>query len=153
VAGTGTPGFADGAAAGAQFKGPEAVAVDAGGALYVADRGNFRVRKIGGGTVTTLAGTDAPGAVDGPGATAQFAAPAGVAVDAAGNVYVADAGSQRIRIITPDGGVATLAGSAPGFADGPGASAAFNGPLRLVADAAGNLYVPDFFNETVRKVK
>ncbi|MDB5099427.1 MAG: repeat containing protein [Cyanobacteria bacterium RYN_339] len=149
----GPAGFADGTGAAALFRGPEAVAVDSAGNLYVADRGNFRIRKIVGSAVTTLAGTDAAGSVDGPGATAQFTAPAGVAVDAAGNVYVADAGAQRIRIITADGGVATLAGSSPGFADGAGASAAFNSPLRLAADAAGNLFVPDFFNETIRKIK
>jgi sugar lactone lactonase YvrE len=154
LAGDGTPGFADGPGATARFSGPQGVAVDAAGNLCVADAGNHRIRKISAaGVVSTLAGEGSPAFADGPGATARFSTPVGVAVDAAGNVYVGDRINERIRKISPTGVVSTLAGTGTnGFADGPGATAKFSHPEGVAVDAAGNVYVADEDTNRIRKV-
>jgi len=104
-------------------------------------------------TVTTLAGTGTAGYLDGNTTVAMFNSPHGVAVDNAGNVYVTDTSNYRIRKITPDGNVSTLAGDGTqGFADGPAGSAKFNGLIDLVLDSSGNIYVTDFYNNRIRKV-
>jgi sugar lactone lactonase YvrE len=104
-------------------------------------------------TMSTLAGTGEPGFADGPGNRAQFAYPAGVAVDRKGNVYVADTGNHRIRKIDRRGNVTTVAGSSqPGFADGIANDAQFQFPLGLVNDRDGNLFVADRSNRRVRKI-
>lgn len=154
---SGTWGFVDGPASVAQFERPVALAVDASGNVYVADNYNAAIRKITrAGVVSTLAGSGVPGYADGTGRAAQFNTPSGVAVDDFGNVYVADAGNNRIRKITPAGTVTTLAGAATGFwggyLDGPGNIAQFNGPTGIVADGAGNLYVSENGNSRIRKV-
>jgi len=153
-AGSGSRGSADGPADSARFGWPDGVAVDTAGNVYVGDRDNHRIRKITPqGVVTTLAGAGTPGYADGPGGAAQFKGPLGVAVDAAGNVYVADFENHRIRKVTPQGLVTTLAGSGEaGFADGPAASARFNRPKGVAVDAAGNVYVADFENHRIRKI-
>jgi ABC-type branched-subunit amino acid transport system substrate-binding protein/sugar lactone lactonase YvrE len=145
LAGTGSPGYVDGPIATAQFSGPTGLAVDAAGNVYVADGGNQRIRIIQtDGTVTTLAGTGEPGYRDGPAGEAQFNAPFDVAVSSTGVLYVADAGNDRIRAISPDGMVTTLAGSGGrGFKDGPPEQAEFNGPWKLTLAADGTLYVAD----------
>ncbi len=153
-AGDGTEGFADGDARSAQFNLPWGLAADAAGNVYVADSGNHRIRKIApDGTVSTLAGDGEAGHEDGPGETAQFHLPRGVAVDGAGNVYVADTANDRIRKITPQGVVTTLSGAGVrGFADGARAVARFALPNGIAVDAAGWVYVADAVNARVRKV-
>jgi sugar lactone lactonase YvrE len=132
------------------------VAVDSARNVYVADFGNFTIRKVTpGGVVTTLAGRAASwGSADGTGSVARFYGPQGVAVDSAGNVYVADRFNNTIRKVTPGGVVRTLAGLAGsyGSADGTGSAARFSGPRGVVVDSAGNVYVADYWNYTIRKV-
>jgi len=141
-AGSATQGFADGPAASAQFHSPVGVAVDAAGNVFVADWLNYRIRKINtAGIVTTYAGNGTQSFADGAAASAAFVAPSGLALDAGGNLYVSDEGSNRIRKITPAGVVSTLAGNGiEGFADGSAASAEFEGPVGMVVDTAGNVY-------------
>ena len=154
LAGNGNRGFADGLGAAASFNMPQGAAVDASGNVYVVDTLNHRIRKVTpGGVVTTFAGTGGEGAVDGPALNASFRYPSGVAVDSSGNVYVADAGTNLIRKVTPGGMVSTLAGSGTArFADGTGAAASFNYPTGIAVDLGGNLYVADARNNLIRKV-
>ena len=154
LAGSGSDGFADGAGAVAQFHHPEGVAVDAEGNILVADWGNDRVRKITpDGTVSTLAGSGSYGFADGAGAAAQFNEPRGIAVDGKGNILVADYHNHRVRKITPDGTVSTLAGSGrKGFADGAGAAAQFNGPRGVAVDGDGRIIITDSDNHRVRQI-
>ena len=105
--------------------------------------------------VTTLAGlAGSSGSANGTGSAARFYYPFGVAVDSAGNVYVADTGNNTIRKVTPAGVVTTLAGLAgsSGSADGTGSAARFNYPSGVAVDSAGNVYVADTGNNTIRKV-
>jgi len=154
LAGTGAQGSANGPAAAASFNFPQGVAVDAAGNVYVADYGNNMIRKISAaGSVTTLAGRDSSGSTNGVDTAATFNQPSGVAVDAGGNVYVADFGNNLIRKISQTGGVSTFAGSGtPGAANGTGAAASFNGPTGLAIDASGNVYVADYGNNLIRKI-
>ena len=157
LAGTaGVTGSANGTGAAASFRQPFGLAADGAGNLYVADTGNNTIRQItAAGVVTTLAGTaGATGSADGTGAAAGFYEPFGVAVDSAGNAYVADSSNNTIRKITPAAAVSTLAGAVPvsGNADGTGASATFSSANGLAADTAGNLFVADTGNNTIRKV-
>ena len=146
-------GFADGTGTAAQFNGPFGVAVDVDGNVYVADTYNYRIRKITpAGVVTTLAGNTNYGYADGAGAGALFYLPKGVAVDPAGNVYVADENNQRIRKITPTGTVTTLAGSTGGSTDGDVSVAQFSTPGGIAIDADGNLYIGDTGNHRIRKI-
>lgn len=148
-------GSTDGNGASASFDGPYGIASDSSGNIYVADALST-VRKITpAGDVTTLAGT-APvtGSADGNGLAATFNAPAGITSDAAGNFYVADSVNSVIRKITPSGVVTTLAGTPGviGSTDGTGAAAAFNQPMGIASDGAGNVYVSDYGNCTIRKI-
>jgi len=152
VAGNGTRGFADGNALEAQFSSPYDVAADASGNLYVTD-GN-RIRKIStAGIVSTIAGNDTSAFADGPGAVAKFNSPAGITLDASGNIYVADQSNNRIRKISPDGLVSTIAGNGvDGFRDGAAADAEFGLPFGVAVDASGNVYVSDLENLRIRKI-
>ena len=147
LAGAGAPGGFDGTGPGARFNAPEGVAVDSAGVVYVADTVSDTIRKITpGGVVTTLAGFyGSLGAVDGMGPTARFAYPSGVAVDASGNIYVADRTNHTIRKVTPAGNVTTFAGLAntPGSTDGTGSAARFSSPQGIAVDSAGTVYVAD----------
>ena len=152
-AGTGIAGGANGTDT-ATFNSPLGVAVDASGNLYVADYGNDLIRKASAaGVVSTFAGSGATGADNGAGAIATFDLPEGIAVDASGNVFVADNGNNLIRKITPDGTVSTFAGSGKaGSANGTGTAASFNSPFGLAVDASGNVYVADSGNNLIRKI-
>jgi sugar lactone lactonase YvrE len=146
--------FADGTGEAARFWEPSGIASAGNGVAYVTDRHNCLVRRIDpGGVVTTWAGTLLDcGAVNGVGTAAKFGSPEDLVVDAAGNIFVVD--GQAIRKIAPDRTVTTFAGTpgATGSVDGTGAAARFNNPTGIAIDSAGNLYIADTVNQTVRKI-
>src|ERR1017187_1417676 len=153
----GVSGSADGTDSGARFNQPQGVAVDTNGIVYVADTGNYTIRKITpAGIVTTLAGSAGiSGSTDATGDSARFYEPEGIAVNSAGTlIYIADTWNHTIRQVTPAGVVTTLAGSAGNFgsADGAGNSAQFYQPQGMAVDGSGNIYVADTGNQTIRKV-
>lgn len=156
LAGNSASGSADGTGSAARFNGPVGVAVDSAGNVYVADGGNHTIRRITpAGVVTTLAGLAGHmGSVDGTGGAARFNYPDGLAVDRLDNVYVADFGNGTIRRVTPAGAVTTVAGLAGSFfaIDGPSSAARFNSPRAVAVDESGNLYVADYYNQTIRKI-
>ncbi|MFJ4769427.1 RICIN domain-containing protein [Streptomyces uncialis] len=160
VAGTGVAGFSgdNGPATAAQLNLPLAVAVDSTGVLYLTEYHNHRVRRItADGRISTFAGSGAGGfrGDGGPAVSAQLNRPYGVAVDSAGDVYIADADNHRIRKVTADGKISTVAGTGvAGFGGdgGPAASAQLNFPVGVVVDSTGSLCVPDLRNQRVRRI-
>ena len=152
--GAGTAGYADGAGATARFSNLAGIAAGANDAIYVADAGNHRIRRVASdGTVTTIAGDGNPGLLDGQGTAARFNNPQGVAVDNAGNVYVADAGNHSIRRIAASGAVTTVAGDGTsGFVNGNGANARFSNPRGVAIDNIGQIHVADTGNHAVRRI-
>ncbi|MGA3017523.1 MAG: IPT/TIG domain-containing protein [Bryobacteraceae bacterium] len=160
IAGNGTAGSGGdgGAATSAQLHSPQGIAVDASGNIYVADTQNARVRKISGGAINTVAGNGTAGfGGDGGAATsAQLNIPAGLAVDGAGNLYIADFSNNRVRKVTfPGGAITTLAGNGlAGYSGdgGPAAGAQLTTPVGLATDSSGNVYIADTGNNAVRVV-
>src|SRR5215207_3665427 len=151
-AGDGAPIFRDGTQSG--FSDPFGVAVASDGTIYVADGGESnRIRKISpDGNVTTFAG-GSEGFADGAGATASFNTPSGLAFGPDDDLFVADTGNNRIRKITPEGYVSTIAGDGnAGYVDGPGSQAQFNGPIGIAVAASGNIYVADSYNDRIRMI-
>ncbi len=152
----GKAGYIDATGGSAEFNQPYGIAIDGSGNLYVTELGNNTVRMVtSGGVVTTLAGTaGSAGSTDGTGTAARFNQPIGIAIDASGNLYVADSTNNTIRKIASGGVVTTLAGSpgSAGTADGTGSAARFHSPRGMATDAAGNIYVTDSENCTIRKV-
>lgn len=137
-------GYVDATGSAAQFASPSSLAVDTSGNLYVADTNNNCIRKVTpNGTVTTLAG-GTQGFADGMGTAARFYNPIGVAVDGVGNVFVADKFNNRIRKITPDGMVSTIAGWMTGLY--------LDTPFGVAVDAADNLYITDTYNNRIVKI-
>jgi hypothetical protein len=155
-------GYLDGTNGDAQFAFPQGIAVDAAGNLFVGDENNNIIRKVApSGTnwiVITIAGDPNNGGyLDGTNGAAQFLYPFGVAVDAADNVYVADAVNAAIRKLTPSGTnwiVTTIGGQgqSPGSADGLMNVSQFYFPVGVAVDAGGNVYVADQFNSTIREI-
>jgi uncharacterized protein (TIGR03437 family) len=143
----------------ASFGHPYSLTVDSAGSIYIADTSNHRIRKITpDGIVTTVAGNGIPG-YNGdniPATSASLKAPQSVAVDAAGNIYIADTSNARVRMVSPQGVITTVVGGAPlavtVFDDGIPAVGADILPTAIAVDAAGNLYISDFFTNRVRKV-
>jgi hypothetical protein len=152
----GSAGSADGLGTAASFNFPTGIALDASGNVYVSDTTNNLVRKITpAGAVTTLAGVAGiVGSSDGIGGNALFNAPGGLAVDASGNIYLADTGNSTIRKITPANVVTTFAGlpGVAGLRDGSGSTAWFNQPKALTVDGSGNVWVADTGNAAIREI-
>jgi len=155
LAGTpGSAGWTDGPGTLARFYDLAGIAVGPGDIVYVADSGNQRIRRVAtDGTVTTVAGNGLAGFNDGPGDSAQFNYPQGVAVDATGVVYVADTNNHRIRRVATDGTVSTIAGDGTaGLVNGTGTGARFNAPRGIAVNSSGSIYVADTGNSAVRVI-
>jgi sugar lactone lactonase YvrE len=148
-------GAVDGTGDAARFEFIGGVAIGTDGMTYATDENRVIRRITRDGVTTVLAGTfGAAGALDGTGAAARFRFPLGMTRDPSGNLYVSDSSAHTIRKITPAGVVTTFAGAdgSQGSADGTGSAARFNQPWGLGSDAAGNVYVADWGNHTVRKI-
>jgi len=159
IAGSGTQGFGGdgGAATGAEFNWPDKVAIDGADNLYIVDQFNYRIRMVSpDGTIRTVAGGGSSYPGDGgPATSALLNWPQGIAVDGAGNFYISEVSGNRVRKVTPDGTIRTVAGNGnQGYSgdNGPATSAELNYPTDLALDATGNLYISDDWNNVVRKV-
>ncbi len=161
VAGTGLKGFAGdgGDAFRASFDSPSGLAVDRSGNLYIADTGNHRIRRLDtSGKVTTVAGSGIAGFLGdgGPAIQSRLKGPIGVAIDRAGNLYIADTGNHRIRRVDTSGAITTVAGDdveSFGGDGGPASNARLASPRAVALDARGNLYIADTGNNRVRRIR
>ncbi|MFJ8473656.1 NHL repeat-containing protein [Kitasatospora sp. NPDC094011] len=160
VAGNGTAGYRSdgGPATATTLSYPSGIALDAAGNLYIADYGNQRIRRVDAkGNITTVAGNGIAGygSDGGPATATQLYSPADVALDAAGNLYIADCNNQRIRKVDTKGNITTVAGNGIagyGSDGGPGTATQLYNPSGVALDAAGNLYIGDTYNNRVRGV-
>ncbi len=167
VAGNGTQGFSgdEGPAAQASLNSPTGVCTDAAGNLYIADVGNYRIRKVDtSGNITTVAGNgvEAGTGDGGPATQASMYVPIRCVVDSKGNLYVADQSGQKIRMINPAGIISTFAGTGANAGPrslgtysgdgGPAGDAGLNNPTAITVDSAGNIYFSDQYNQRIRKV-
>lgn len=154
IAGTGAIGYVDGTASEATFNEPSSIVIDSQGNLYVADRENHAVRKISlSGEVSTFAGNGQRGYMDGQGTSAQFSRPTELAIDSNDNIYVTDQSNYRVRKISPEGVVSTIAGNGDsGYVDGDGTIAQFSQLTGITVDLNGNIYVSDYDNHRIRKI-
>ncbi len=148
-----TAGDKDDSGTNALMNRPYGIIADSGGNLYFADTANSKIKKVTfpGNVVKTIAGSTA-GDADGNAAAAKFNEPQGLAIDGAGNIYIADTGNHKIKKISTSGVVTTIAGSTVGDQNGDGLSAKFNSPVGIVVDASGNLFISDFFNHKIKKI-
>ena len=158
LAGNGTQGFSgdNGPATSAQLNRPYEVAADSAGNIYIVDTGNSRVRKVSNGAITTVAGNGfvGYGGDNGPATSAELFYPQGIAVDSAGNIYIADTNNYRVRKVSSGEIVTVMGNGTYGFNgdNGPATSAQLGSPSGVVADSAGSLYIADTFNNRIRKV-
>jgi uncharacterized protein (TIGR03437 family) len=164
IAGNGTAGFTGdtGAPASAQLSSPDGIAFDSSGNLYIADSFNQRIREISGGTINTIAGNGTAGysgdlakGVTGTATDAEMRGPSGVAVDSAGNIYIADTGNHVIREVS-NGIISTIAGTnTGGYAGdgGPAIDAELNSPASVAVDSSGNIYIADSGNNVIREIQ
>jgi len=155
LAGDGSPGFRDATkSAPAAFSDPFGIAIDDEGVIYIADAGESNCIRalLPNGSTTTVAGS-IEGFADGPGVKAAFNSPSGLALESKGNLFVADTGNNRIRKITPQGVVSTVAGEGTaGYVDGAAAQAQFDGPIGIAVDDRGTVYVADSYNDRIRMI-
>ncbi len=159
-AGNGTAGFSgdNGAPASAEFSGPNGITFDSSGNLYIADSVNQVIRKISNGTISTVAGTGGSSGYSGDGkaaTSAQMLGPSGVAVDSAGNIYIADTGNHVIRMVSTSGTISTIAGNNTGGYSGDGAAATLaqlEFPGSVALDSSGNIYIADSGNHAIREI-
>jgi sugar lactone lactonase YvrE len=159
LSGTGSGGYSgdNGVATSGQLSSPAGIAVDSSGNIYIGDTGNLRLRKISGGNISTAAGTGSAtyGGDGGVAIKAQFTSPQQIVIDSAGNFYLSDSGTHRVRKMATDGTVTTIAGTGvAGYSgdNGPATSAKLNTPLGITLDSSGNLYIADGNNNRIRKV-
>ncbi len=148
----GTAGFADGVGSNAKFQAPAGIVVTKDNILYVADQKNNRIRKImPNGEVSTFSGSS-QGYLDGTKEAAKYYWPIDLTIDAQGVLYISDTYNNKIRKISTDGTVSTIAGSTAGFANGDGSVAKFNLPLSIAIDANNSLYIADYNNHKIRGI-
>lgn len=159
IAGNGRAGYSGdgGPATSAQLQFPDGIVVDSAGNLFVADKTSNVIRKVSGGSITTYAGTGFAGysGDGGLASAAQFNGPSGLALDASGNLFVADTNNSAIRKIAPNGAISTVAGNGPAGYNGdgiPAVAASLNVPQGVAVDPAGNLYIADTDNQRIRQV-